>query len=72
MLNFKKIFIVFILIFHTLSLKSYSEVVNKVTVDGNQRITLETIVIFGDIKIGENYESSDINSLIKKLYEIWR
>ena len=52
-----------------MSLKSYSEVVNKVTVDGNQRITLETIVIFGDIKIGENYESSDINSHIKKLYE---
>ena len=69
MVNFKKIFFVFVVLFYILPLKSYSEVVNKVTAKGNERITLETIVIFGDIKIGENYESSDINLLIKKLYE---
>ena len=36
---------------------------------GNERITAETIVIFGDIIIGKNYESQDINTLIKKLYD---
>ncbi len=30
---------------------------------------METISIFGDVSIGKNYETSDINSLIKKLYE---
>ena len=48
---------------------SLAEVVNEVKVKGNNRITLETIVIFGDISLGKNYESSDINSLIKKLYD---
>ena len=67
--NFKKIFFVFILFFLAFSVKSYAEIVNKVEVKGNERITLETIVIFGDIAIGQNYESEDINLLIKKLYE---
>ena len=67
--NFKKILFVFILFFLAFSTKSYAEIVNRVEVKGNERITLETIVIFGDITIGKNYESSDITLLIKKLYE---
>ena len=55
MANYKKILVVFILFFLAFSAKSYSEMVNKVEVKGNQRITLETIKIFGDIKIGEDY-----------------
>jgi len=43
--------------------------VNKISAEGNDRISLETIAIFGDIKIGDDYQSSDINLLIKKLYE---
>jgi len=65
----RKIFILAILFFAFLSVKSYSEVVNKVDVQGNERISLETIIIFGDITIGKNYERSDISLLIKKLYE---
>ena len=66
--NFKKIFFVFILLFLAFSAKSYAEIVNKVEVKGNERITLETIVIFGDITIGKNYEPLDVTSIIKKLY----
>ena len=69
MANYKKILVVFILFFLAFSAKSYSEMVNKVEVKGNQRITLETIKIFGDIKIGEDYDENDISLVIKKLYE---
>ena len=69
MKDIKQIFFAFILSFLIFSVKSYAEIVNKVEAKGNERISLETIVIFGDIVIGENYESSDINTLIKKLYE---
>jgi outer membrane protein insertion porin family len=48
---------------------SYSEIVNKVEAKGNERISLETIIIFGDVSVGKNYEDSDISLLIKKLYE---
>ena len=67
--NLKKIFFVLTLLFLSFSFKANSEVVNKVNIIGNERISLETIVVFGDIKIGDNYESLDINLLIKKLYE---
>ena len=67
--KFEKIFLVLVLFFLTFSVKSYSEIVNKIDVKGNERISLETIAIFGDITMGKNYEPSDINLLIKKLYE---
>ena len=69
MLNLKKIFISIILFFIFLSAHSHSEVVKKIEIKGNERISAETIAIFGDISVGKNYEISDINSLIKKLYD---
>ena len=69
-MNFiKKIFIFITLFLFFINTNSYSEVVNKVDVIGNERISLETIVVFGDISIGKDYETSDVNLLIKKLYE---
>ena len=65
--NIRKIwFLIFFIFFIS---KSNAEIINKIEVEGNQRISLETIAIFGDIIIGNNYEAQDINSLIKKLYE---
>ena len=69
MMNFKKKFIFLFIFFSLLNTNSYSEIVKKIEVIGNERISKETIAIFGDIAIGKNYESSDLNSLIKKLYE---
>ena len=51
------------------NINAKSEVVNKVSIEGNDRISLETVMIFADITIGKNYESNDITLLIKKLYE---
>ena len=69
MINLKKIFISIILFFIFLSAHSHSEVAKKIEIKGNERISAETIAIFGDISVGKNYEISDINSLIKKLYD---
>ena len=69
MRNFKKIFLLYLTFFIFLSFQSQSEIVNKIKAQGNERVSLETIVIFGDINIGKNYESDDIGLIIKKLYE---
>ena len=69
MKNFIKLFFVFSLFFISFTAKSSAEVVNKLEIQGNERITKETIIIYGDIKIGSDYETSDLNLLIKKLYE---
>ena len=69
MINLKKLFISIILFFIFLSAHSHAEVVKKIEIKGNERISAETIAIFGDMSVGKNYEISDINSLIKKLYD---
>ena len=69
-MNFiKKIFIFITLFLFFINTNSYSEVINKIDVIGNERISVETIVVFGDISIGKDYDTSDVNLLIKKLYE---
>ena len=47
----------------------FAEVVQKLEVNGNSRISLETIKVYGEIKIGENYSSVEINKILKNLYE---
>ena len=69
MKNLLKIFAISIVLFISFYLKSYAEIVKTVKVQGNERITKETIIIYGDIKIGADYEASDITLLIKKLYD---
>ena len=69
MYDFKKNIIIIFLFFILTNSSVQSEVINKIDIKGNERISKETIIIFGDIVIGKNYESPDVNSLIKKLYE---
>ena len=66
---FRKIFAPILLLFIFFSLNAYAEVVKKIEVTGNDRVSKETIVVFGDITIGKDYEISDVNTLIKKLYD---
>ena len=69
MSNFRKIFFLTFLFITFINDQSYSEEVKKIEVNGNERISAETIMIFGDIALGKDYQTSDLNSLIKKLYE---
>ena len=48
---------------------SYAEVVKEVKVIGNVRVSPETIVLFGDIKVNEDYNAQKINELSKQLYD---
>ena len=69
MKNLIKAFLIISAIYLSSVSSSYSEMVNKIEVKGNSRISSETILIFADATSGKNYESSDVNLLIKKLYE---
>jgi len=64
----KKILIANFLFFILFNSISNSEVIDKIDLKGNKRISLETIMVFGDVAIGKNYENVDVNLLIKKLY----
>ena len=48
---------------------SHAEIVTKFKVVGNFRVTPETIAVFGDIKINEDYDAQKINELSRQLYD---
>jgi outer membrane protein insertion porin family len=54
----------FILIFSNLS----AEIVQRLEVKGAERFTNETIKVYGEITIGKDYSSYDINQTLKNLY----
>ena len=58
-----------ILFISCIFLPAFSEVVKKIEITGNDRISTETIKMFSDINIGDDLEDSDINNLLKRLYE---
>ncbi len=65
----KKInFITFV--FLTLSFSSLNaQIYDVIKVTGNERLSVETIVMFSGLKIGKDLKDTDINLSIKKLYE---
>ena len=69
MSKLKKIFFIFVVFFFFHESNSFSEVIKKVEVVGNERISSETVIIYGDIVVGKDYQKKDVNILIKKLYE---
>ena len=65
-----KIFITSILINLSIFLSlSFSEIVKKIEISGNDRISEKTILIFSEIEIGDEIEITDTNILLKNLYD---
>ena len=61
---------IFLVIIFTTFLISHSntEIVKKIEISGNTKISDETIKIYGDIKINKNYTESDLNKILNNLY----
>jgi len=64
----KKITLELFLIFFMLS-SSYAEEVKEIKIKGNSRVPQETILMFSSISIGDSLNNSDINNVLKNLYE---
>ena len=64
----RKLFIIFLLfIFHKTLLNA--EIIKKVQITGNKRVSNETVMIYGEININKNYTEKDINSVLQNLYK---
>ena len=46
----------------------YAEILKKIIVEGNDRISKETIILFSSVKINQNIEDQDLNKIIEDLY----
>ncbi len=61
---FSIIIILFFLLFNNL----FAEIVNKVNINGNNRISDETIKIYGKIETNKDYTEVDLNKILTNLY----
>jgi outer membrane protein insertion porin family len=48
---------------------SFSEIVKKIQITGNKRISDETILMFSKINEGQDFNNSMLNELLKNLYD---
>ncbi len=48
---------------------SISEIIKKVEISGNKRISDQTVLILGNISINTDFDNTQLNNSLKKLYE---
>ena len=65
---FKKFFLAQFLILLLLKPTS-AEKVEKINITGNERISKDTIIIFGEINLEEDFNSEKLNQILKNLYK---
>ena len=63
----KKLFLALVIFLFLLN-KLFAEVVNSININGNNRISSETIKIYGNIEINKNYNEVDLNNILTNLY----
>ena len=63
-------FIIYFFVITTLLLKPvYSEILKDVKIINNKRVSKQSILSFGNIKIGKDYNQSQLNIILKDLYD---
>ena len=64
-----RLFIQLILLSIFLTFSSYSKNYEKIIINGNERISNETILVFSEIQIDKTLNENSINEILKKLYK---
>ena len=67
---FRNLFIFFIYLYINLILSSFSfaELVKNIEIQGNERVSSQTIKMFSSISVNDDIEISQINNILKKIY----
>ena len=63
----KYIFIILLILKFAFS-NAFGDIINNVEVKNNNRVTKETIITFGNIKFGKDYNQEDLNKVLLDLY----
>tara|TARA_B110000027_G_scaffold133805_1_gene163385 strand:- start:29 stop:2224 length:2196 start_codon:yes stop_codon:yes gene_type:complete len=50
-------------------MSSLAEIINDVKINGNKRLSKESIIVFSEINFGEDYDNDDLNTIFKNLYK---
>ena len=63
-----KFFTALTLSFLILTNSLHSEIVKSIQINGNKRVNIETVKIYGNININEDYSENDLNKILTNLY----
>ena len=64
----KKFFLINCILFFFTSI-SLSEIISDIKVNGNKRISKDSIIVFGQINYDRNYNQDELNSILKNIYD---
>ena len=48
---------------------SFAEIITGVKIEGNKRISKQSIMVFGNVNIGDSYSPDDLNAILKNIYD---
>jgi len=69
---YQKIYINFIILITFFFINTYSvrsEIVNKIEIIGNERISDDTVKLFSQVSLDDDLSKDDLNTILKNLYE---
>ena len=63
-----RIFLSLLIFFFVVTSPIKAEIINKISIDGNERISSETIQMFSGVSLNDDLFDNDLNEILKKLY----
>ena len=64
-----KFFLQFCFFFIFFTFSAYSKNFDKIIINGNERISNETILVFSEISDNESLDENSLNEILKRLYK---
>ena len=64
-----KVLSLIIILINLVTFPASSEIVNKINVTGNDRISDQTIIMFSDINLNDDLNLNDLDQILKKIYK---
>ena len=64
-----KILVLFLILFNFISSPSFGEKIDNIKIDGNKRISKETIILLGEINNIIEFDNDTLNSILNKIYD---
>ena len=64
-----KLYLIIFSIFFIFASYAKAEMINKINIEGNKRVSSETIIMFSGVSLKKDLSENDLNNILKKLYD---
>jgi len=58
-----------LILYFSLTTFLFSQIISQIEITGNKRIAKESVIVFSDLNVGDEYNENLINNSLKKLYD---